>query len=82
MELEDEVQKLSEQKNLHHRIHHHAKIKAGYDFQSFTDLIFMESLHININIYINLHIWTNRTLNHLTLCAINLKSYLQCPVYL
>jgi len=36
VELEDEVQKLSDQQHLHHRIHHHAKIKAGYyDFQSF-----------------------------------------------
>lgn len=30
MELEDEVKKLSSQQNLQQRIHHHAKIKAGY----------------------------------------------------
>lgn len=28
MELEDELKKLSNQQNLQHRIHHHAKIKV------------------------------------------------------
>lgn len=30
MDLEDELKKFSDQQNLQHRIHHHAKIKVGY----------------------------------------------------
>lgn len=32
MELEDELEKFSDQQNLHQRIHHHAKTKARYDY--------------------------------------------------
>lgn len=38
MELEDEVRKLTDQHNLHQRIHHHAKIKARHDYFPITNI--------------------------------------------